>query len=79
MKTGPVTATLVLCVLAWGCAPTVWYRPDATQAQLSVDDARCRLITGGANPDTGVATIKTVSFRRDFAANTAAGLLHVVA
>jgi hypothetical protein len=55
------------------------YRPDTTQAQFSVDDARSRLIAGGPNPDTGVATIKKVSFRRDFAANTAAGFLHVVA
>lgn len=78
MNTGPVMATPALCALARGCAPTAWYRPDTTQAQFRVDDARCRLIAEGTNPDFSVVTIKTGSFRRELAAD-AAGLLHVAA
>jgi hypothetical protein len=78
MNIGPVMATPALCVLAWGSPPTAWYRWDTTRAQLRVDDARCRLIAEGTNPDFGVVTIKTGSFRRELAADAATGLLHVV-
>jgi hypothetical protein len=81
MKAGHTTAAaaLALCVLAGGCAPTVWYRAETSQAQFGVDDARCRLVAEGANPDAGVKTIHTGSYRRDLAANAAAGFLHGVA
>jgi hypothetical protein len=80
MKAGhTTTAALALCVLAGGCAPTVWYRPETSQAQFRIDNARCQLVAEGANPDAGVGTVRTGSFRRDLAANAAAGFLHGVA
>jgi hypothetical protein len=80
MKAGhTTTAALALCILAGGCAPTVWYRPGASQAEFGVDNARCRLLAEGANPDSGVETIRTGSFKRNLAANAAAGFLHGVA
>src|SRR6266446_5562954 len=80
MKAGhKTTAALALCIFAGGCAPTVWYRPETTQAQFGVDNAPCRLLAEGANPDSGVETIRTGSFRRDLALNATAGLLHGVA
>ena len=80
MKVGRTnTVALALCLLAGGCAPTVWYRPNTTQAELGIDNARCTLVAEGANPDSGVETISTGSFKRDLAVNAAAGVLHGVA
>lgn len=32
-----------------GCAPTVWDKPGATQADFGQDSARCRLVARGMN------------------------------
>ena len=57
-----------------GCAPIVWDRPGTTPAQFSIDTARCRLMAEGVNPEPDIGTISTGNFRRDLAANAAAGL-----
>ncbi len=57
------------------CAPTVWDRPDTSQAQFNMDKAQCRLWAEGAVPDSDVGTINTGHFKRDLAANAAAGLV----
>lgn len=61
------------------CAPTVWVKPGATSAEFSMDNARCRLVAEGANPDFGSPTIYTGSLKGDLAANVGAGLLHGLA
>jgi hypothetical protein len=68
-------AGLVIALLALSaCAPTVWDRPGTTQAEFSVNNAQCRLMAEGANPDTNTGVIHTGSFKRDLAVNVAAGL-----
>jgi hypothetical protein len=63
MKAGyTTTAALALCVLAGGCAPTVWSRPETTQAQSGVDNARCRLASKALNPDDGFSARGGVAF-----------------
>lgn len=62
-----------------GCAPTIWDRPGTTPAQFAMDNARCRLMAEGANPDFGAPTIYTGSFKGDLAANAGAGLVHGLA
>lgn len=57
-----------------GCAPIVWDRPGTTPTQLSMDEARCKLVAEGANPAPDTGTISTGHFGRDLAANAAAGL-----
>ena len=48
--------TVVKCVVVFGsfilaaCAPTIWDKPDATQADFDRDSARCRLLARGMNP-----------------------------
>ena len=32
------------------CAPTIWDKPEATQADFNQDSARCRLLARGMNP-----------------------------
>jgi hypothetical protein len=34
------------------CAPTVWDKPGATQADFSRDSAQCRLVARGMNSDS---------------------------
>jgi hypothetical protein len=41
-----------------------------------MDDARCRLLAEGANPDPGTPTIYTGKLGRDIGLNAAAGLAH---
>jgi hypothetical protein len=36
--------------LLGACAPTIWDKPDATQADFNQDSARCRLLARGMNP-----------------------------
>jgi len=48
--------------LAGGCAPTVWYRPETTQAQFGVDNARCRLASKALNPDDGFSARGSAAF-----------------
>jgi hypothetical protein len=36
--------------LLGACAPTIWDKPDATQADFNQDSARCRLLVRGMNP-----------------------------
>src|SRR5437870_2655223 len=63
MKAGDTTtAALALCVFASGCAPTVWYRPETTQAQSGVDNARCRLASKALNPDDGFSARGSAAF-----------------
>jgi|SRR5271155_88784 len=48
--------TVAKCVLVSGffilaaCAPTIWDKPGATQADFNQDSARCRLLARGMNP-----------------------------
>lgn len=63
-----------------GCAPSlVWDRPGTTPAQVSMDNAQCRLYAEGENPDPGVDTIRTGKIGRDVAANLIVGALHGMA
>jgi hypothetical protein len=57
------------------CAPTIWDRPGTSQAEFGMDKAQCRLWAEGAVPDSDVGTINTGHFKRDLAANAAAGLV----
>lgn len=70
-----VTAGLMLS----GCAPTIWDRWETTAAQFSMDNARCRLMAEGANPDFGSPAVHTGSFKRDLAANAALGIVEGIA
>jgi hypothetical protein len=40
---------LVACVALFGCAPTIWDKPGATQADFNTDSARCRILARGMN------------------------------
>jgi hypothetical protein len=63
MKAGhTTTAALTLCILAGGCVPTVWSRPETTQAQFGVDNARCRLTSKALNPDDGFSARGSAAF-----------------
>ena len=37
------------CIILSACAPTVWEKPGATQAQANQDSAKCRLVARGMN------------------------------
>ncbi len=56
------------------CAPTVWDRPGTTEAQFSMDSARCRIMAEGATPGVDPGTVSTGNVRRDLAANAAIGI-----
>jgi hypothetical protein len=63
MKAGhTMTAALALSVFASSCAPTVWYRPETTQAQFGIDNARCRLASKALNPDDGFSARGSAAF-----------------
>ena len=46
MKYAVVLGSLIL----GACAPTIWDKPGATQADFNQDSARCRLLARGMNP-----------------------------
>jgi len=76
--TKPIFALLAIASLS-ACAPTVWTRPGTTQAELNMDRAQCQLVAEGANPGRDVDTIHTGHFKRDLAANAAAGIVSGIA
>lgn len=69
---------LGLAILS-GCAPTVWLKPGATEADFNTDRARCRLIAEGENPNPGVPYISTGKVGTDIAANLGAAVLGGIA
>ena len=74
-------AVLIGCA-GWlsACAgPIVWDRPGTTPQQLSMDNARCRMMAEDAAPDVDVGTISTGKFGRDLALNAAAGFIGALA
>ena len=62
-----------------GCAPTVWVKPGATEADFNVDRARCQLMAEGENPNAGVPYISTGKVGTDVAANLGAALVSGIA
>lgn len=77
MKIG-ICIGLGLAVLT-SCAPTVWLKPGATEADYNVDRARCQLMAEGENPNSGLPYISTGKVGTDVAANLGAAVLSGIA
>lgn len=69
---------LGLAILS-GCAPTVWLKPGATEADFNVDRVRCQLLAEGENPNAGVPYISTGKVGTDVAANLGVALVSGIA
>ena len=50
MRLAATNAVMLSCLVLGACAPTIWDKPGATQADFNQDGARCRLLARGMNP-----------------------------
>jgi hypothetical protein len=50
MRLAARNAVMLSCLVLGACAPTIWDKPGATQADFNQDSARCRLLARGMNP-----------------------------
>jgi hypothetical protein len=50
MRLAARNAVMLSCLVLGACAPTIWDKPGATQADFNQDSGRCRLLARGMNP-----------------------------